>query len=168
MTKHNPARYTLLTNISYVVRSGLRLHVSAVVIDPYASSTQVRLFGPSPALPICDVAVPNVPYSLSEHPLPEHLPKGTVPAWRTYDLQFVKPDNARKAHTTERISAQFEITTNTMEGQPIEVHTFPDGTSISQVWDALVPAVIRSWGAPYFPTLVPGPVEAAALTAQRR
>lgn len=159
MAEH--ARYTLLTNISHVVHRDLWLYVSAIVIirdhsgqesDPRRQ--QVRMFGPSPSWPICDVDVSVEPYRLTEHPLPAGLPKDTVLACRTYDLSFMKQ--------------VFTIATNMIEGQPIAVHEFPAGTSISEVWGALVPAVIRSWDSPNFPALVWNPVEVVSAVTARR
>lgn len=170
------ARYTLLTNISYVVHSGLRLHVSAIVIarddsgqKPDPRRQQVRMFGPSSSWPICDVDVPILPYSLIEHPLPAALPEDTVPTWRTYDLRFVKPDDEHESLAETLTSTQaFEITTNMMEGQPIAVREFPADTPISELWGELVPAVVHSWHAPYFPTLAWNPVEVVAAVTTRR
>jgi hypothetical protein len=170
MSEH--ARYTLLTNISYVLHNRIRLHVSAIVIalddsskEPDVRRQQVRMFGPSPVWPICDVDVPLVPYSLTEHPLPAHFPKDAVRIWRTYDLRFVKTTNKHESLTSTQT---FEITTNMMEGQPIVVREFPTDTHISEVWSELVPAVIHSWHAPYFPVLVYNPVETVAAVTTRR
>lgn len=169
MSEHD--RYTLLTNISFVTHHGMRLHASAVVIarDTNAAGhqqQQVRLFGPSPAWPVCDVNVPLVAFTLNEHAAPSGIPKGARLVWRKYDLRFVPELPSEKLMYST--SVDFELTTNAQDGRALEAITFADGASISQVWDELVPAALRAWDAPFFPTLTHNSVEIAAQLMRRR
>lgn len=155
-------RYTLITNVSYVRHADVRLNVRAIVIASDIGRSvprqQVRMFGPSPSWPVCDVDVPIVPYELTEPPQPSWMPAGARLVCREYDLRFVKPDNERESLAEAVLKTEaFHITTNMQDSSPLVVRDFPEGASISQVWDELIPAVRQSWEAPYFPTLVHGP-----------
>jgi hypothetical protein len=152
-----PTRYTLLTNVSCVVHLGLRLRVSAIVIALDGSGQEtdprrqrVRMFGPSPSWPICDVDVPLLPHVLVERRPPGHVPPGSRLSQRVYDLRFADPIDAVDAIAG---SSKFEILTQAMDGRPIDVQEFPSYASINMVWGEIVPAVRRSWHAPNFPTI---------------
>lgn len=160
--------YVLLTNIKHVEINRLMLHASAIVIvtgsDPdrrpdhrtdgsqrpttWQTTWQtVRVFGPSPSWPVCDVNIPcgsgPVEYSLTKRPPPLWLPTDAIDLNHcSYDLRF-------------RSGPPIEIAIHTlmMNGSPIVSIGFPDGTPISTVWDALEVGVQRAWDAPFFPFL---------------
>lgn len=151
-------RYTLITNLDYVVIGGVRTYTHALVvvrvddiINPDEPQCQLRGFGTDPALPTFDTVIPTDEFEL-------------VAAQS--NAIFVGGDGEPRplfGGAVMRIAGAPEVQLVAASGsrQPIDVHRFPEDTPVDAVWDMLGRKVAAYWTAPNMP--LPQWVSSAAV-----
>ena len=141
-------KYTLFTNLQYVIVNGVRTHTFALLLcdpsgwlDKANRRSQLRGFGTAPEWETFDLDMKSLEYTLTDarsgaimitdsHPTNRPIASGAV-------MQFT--DGPR----VDLIVCD--------QGKPIAVHKF-DG-EITQVWDFLPGLVRAAWIAPNMPTV---------------
>ncbi len=167
-------QHYLITNIQYATiganRPGsTRLHASAIVLtrgqDPHKEAgverCTMRLFGAGNALEIADRAIPSLQFGIEPVLFPEGLPPGCVS--RNYTLTIgISADPHAATDVVVDLSASLH------NRRPPIVDAFPDGASISDVWDLTTLRIAESWDAPFFPVVVHHPIDTVMGALRRR
>lgn len=150
-------RYTLFTNLSFVVVNGLRPHVNALLFEegvqllhPNRINYRIRGFGVESSWVVFDMDVASFKYEIvdaashnfmvagAEGGAPTPLVTGAILSLRDGpDIQLLANDNDR----------------------PIDVTEYDPGTDILKVWEDLPRKVAEYWTAPNMPVLDYVPAE---------
>lgn len=143
-------RHALITNLAYVVVSGVRTHTNALLIvreqhplDRGAQRCLLRGFGTTATWPTFDLVVPSDEFELVPAASGEVLVSegdGVRPLYRGAILRITG-------------AADVQLIADVNSSQPIDVHRFDRGTPIEKVWRALDDKVMTYWSAPYFPVM---------------
>lgn len=151
-------RYTLITNLDYVVIGGVRTYTHALLVErgdslfsPDEPQYKLRGFGTDPALPTFDTVIPTDEFEL-------------VAAQSS--AVFVGGDGEPRplfGGAIMRIAGVLEVQLIAANGsrQPIDVHRFPEDAGVDAVWDMLGRKVAEHWHAPNMP--LPQWVSSAAV-----
>lgn len=143
-------RYTLITNLDYVVIGGVRTYTHALLVErgdslfnPDEPQYKLRGFGTDPALPTFDAVIPTDEFEL-------------VAAQS--NAIFVGGDGEPRplfGGAIMRIVGVPEIQLIAAGGsrQPIDVHHFSEDTYVDAVWELLSRKVAEHWSAPNMPLL---------------
>lgn len=141
-------RYTLITNLDYVVVGNVRTYTHALLVERSASvfcrdemQYKLRGFGTSPSLPTFDVIIPIDDFEL-------------VPA--SSAAIFIGNDGESRplfGGAIMKIAGMVEVQLIAANGSrdPIDVQRFGEGTHIDVVWQALEVKVAQHWHAPNMP-----------------
>jgi hypothetical protein len=143
-------RYTLITNLDYVVIGAVRTYTHALLVERGDSvfnrgepQYKLRGFGTDPALPTFDMVIPTDEFEL-------------VAAQS--NAIFVGGDGEPRplfGGAIMRIAGAPEIQLIAAGGsrQPIDVHRFSEDTHVDAVWELLSRKVAEHWSAPNMPLL---------------
>jgi hypothetical protein len=146
MTQHY-----LITNVQTVTLKAdngvdMHLHVSAIVLTRNTSPRGrggelclIRFFGPDPAWPVTELVVESIAHEISPIVLPE-FPEALQISYALH----VGNGNRRD---------WLKLVTDTQDGTPPDVVTYPDGSHITDVWRDLRKKVAEHWSSPNMPLL---------------
>lgn len=162
MNPDDPVKYIMVTNLDWVTVNGVRTWTKALILEEGPGMFDkvrraIRGLGTDPALPVFDLFVPSIEYTLVDaqsnsvimsDATPEGRPMATGAIMQLKDgpeLQLVVRDYRKP------------LDIKTFEG------TWGDGTLTDRLWAHMESCIPKYWKAPYMPTLVWGPTPGGGL-----
>jgi hypothetical protein len=158
---------TLITNLSYAIVNGVRLHVSAIAIQPHDpdmpsfgnhENVRVRGFGPDSALEVFDLQLETAD------------PAYELQLAESANIQFIGQNDDGSAADPKPLftggiisfadGTQIQLVKESHDERPIDFATYPGASDhFEQLWDALKVKSAEYWAAPAMPVPQWIPVE---------
>ena len=155
-------RYTLLTNLDYVVASGVRTYTSALLVvrepspfDERRPRHLIRGFRTQASLPTFDLEVPSDEFTLVDAHNPSFLVASEASGEPPRPL--LREAIVRWAGMERHPDVSLVVDVNSPHG--IDVHRFAAETPILQVWAVMERKIIQYWTAPFFPIVDTLPID---------
>lgn len=157
-----PSRYTLITNLDYVIVGQVRTSSHALLVESCEhplmrgeARHQLRGFCTTPSVPTFDIDIPSYEFSL------EDAASHNIMTLRHGEDEPTPLMHGAIMHIPGFVDVQLIAGVNSRRG--LDVKRYPDNTDIGQVWADLELKVLEYWEAPNI--MVPQWHPAATLRA---